>query len=256
MTRTTTVLPLCALLALGTTACGDSTSATGELGRIDYSLYTYYEVDAGRLTDVSILAGHPQRLSCNLTTSGEDDAESPGEIVHSVSPASSASVWSHDGDSDSDYVADVYVTVEAAGDYTIESHLDGELFDTITLHFDVPTALDAVTWVREPGEPDFTKTQADSPVVSEGTQVAYVPYPLDAVGDRIAGTFAATLTADPAGSVVTAYDLDGIYEDGIWGSEVEDSVYFIEPGEITLTMLDEVNDVDFAQTFQVSPVSP
>ncbi len=69
-------------------------------------------------------------------------------------------------------------------------------------------------------------------------------------------SFAATLTADPASSVVTAYDLDGIYEDGIWGSEVEDSVYFIEPGEITLTMHDAINDVDFVQTFQVAPVSP
>ncbi len=200
---------------------------------------------------MSILTGHTQTLGTSLTDDGEDDADNPGDIEHSVSGGATI----QQSDAGEDDVPTVYVTAPSPGDYTIESYLEGALFDTITLWFDSPADLDAVTWIREPGDEDFEKSQAATPVVPEGTQIAYVPYPLDADGDRIAGVFDAFLTADPASSVVTAYDLDGIYEDGIWGHEEEASVYFIEPGEITLTMSDVINGVDFVQAFEVEPVS-
>ncbi len=237
------------LLACLCIGCGDVTSSTGELGRIQYSLYTYYEIPSGELTEVSIVTGHTQTISTDLTEKGEGDVDEPGDIEHHVS----GDAILEQGESEAD-VPTIFVNAPSPGDYTIESYLDGALFDTITLWFDTPVELDAVTWLREPNHDEFEKSQANTPVVPEGTQVAYVPYPLDAAGDRIAGVFAASMSADPASSVVTAYELDGIYEDGIWGHEEQASVYFIEPGQITLTMSDEVNGVQFEQSFEVEPV--
>ena len=248
MSRSRTVLAA-TLLTLFCIGCGDITSSTGELGRIEYALYTYYEIPGGELTEVSIVTGHTQTLSTDLTDKGEDDANNPQDIEHSVSGGATI----EQGESEDD-VPTIWVHAPSPGDYTIESYLDGALFDTITLLFDTPVELDAVTWIREPNEAEFDKSEASTPVVPEGTQVAYVPYPLDASGNRIAGVFAASMGADPASSVVTAYELDGIYEDGIWGHEEQASVYFIEPGDITLTMSDEVNGVQFQQSFEVEPV--
>ncbi|NOY26037.1 MAG: hypothetical protein GXP62_09215 [Oligoflexia bacterium] len=239
------------LLALACSACGDATSSTGELGRIDYSLYTYYKIDSDQLTDVNILTGYTQIINTDLTSTGVDDADTPGDIVHSVSGNASID----QSDADADTVPTIYLTASDPGSYTIESWLDGDLFDTITLSFDDPVALDAITWIRQPGDEDFSQTEAATPTVPEGTQVAYLPYPLDGAGDRLAGVFDATLSADPASSVVAAYNLDGIYEEGIWGRKEDASVYFIEPGKITLTLRDDVHGIEFVQDFQVDPVA-
>ena len=44
------------------TACGDFTTANGEFGRINYSLYTEYVSDQTNLTEASIVTGINNRF--------------------------------------------------------------------------------------------------------------------------------------------------------------------------------------------------
>ncbi len=240
-----------AALALAlTTGCLDSTSATGDHGRIDYSLFTDYDPGIGDLTEVSIITGHWQDLDLDLTSRGEKRAEDLSTVEHSISPSTGVSL---EYDAEDDHLEDLRILVEDPGVYTLTTTVDGILFDSITLEFDAPAALDAVTWVREPGAEDFDEPAAAVPTVDEGAQVSFIAIPYDLDGDRIAGELDVSVTADPEGSVVEAYDTWGSYEDGIVGGFSEASVYFIEGGEITLTVSDAVNGVDFEQTFDVIP---
>ena len=237
-----------ALLAT-TTGCLDVTSATGDMGMIDYRLYTDYDPGLGDLTEVGIITNHTQSLNLFLTEDGEDEGLDLSTVTHSISP--SEGVWL-DYDPDEDHLDDIYIHVEHPGIYTLTTEVEGDLFDTITLEFEAPAVLDAVTWVRSPGADEFGEPTAAQPTVDEGTQVSFVGIPLNADGDRIAGEFELSISADPEGSVVEAYDTWGSYEDGIVGSMSEASVYFIEGGEITLSVSDEANGVDFVRTFSVT----
>lgn len=251
MNRTSIVIhSITAVAMLASTGCLDTTSATGELGRIDYALYTDYDPGLGDLTEVGILTGHTQELNLYLTERGEDDAADLHSVSHSISPSAGVTM---EYDTDDEVLDDLYITVEQPGTYTLTTQVDGALFDTITLEFEAPASLDAVTWVRSPGAAEFGEPMAAQPTVDEGTQVSFVAIPLNIDGDRIAGEFDVSVSADPEGSVVEAYDTWGSYEDGIVGGLSEASVYFIEGGEITLTISDDLNSVDFVQTFDVVP---
>ncbi len=243
-----TALATVALLA--TTGCLDVTSATGELGMIDYRLYTDYDPGLGDLTEVGIITNHTQSLNLFLTEDGEREGLDLTTVSHSVTP--SEGVWL-DYDADDEFLDDLSIHVEQPGIYTLTTEIEGELFDTITLEFEAPATLDAVTWVRSPGADEFDEPSVAQPTVDEGTQVSFVGIPLNADGDRIAGEFELAVSADPAGSVVEAFDTWGSYEDGIVGSVSEASVYFIEGGTITLTVSDQANGVDFVQVFDVVP---
>jgi hypothetical protein len=238
-----------AILMLSTTACLDATRGMGELGNIRYSLYTEYDPGTGEITDTPILVNHAQDIYLDLSDRGERAAGDLSTVRHTVSPSDGVTL---DYSADDDGLNRIEITVTDPGEYTLSSEVEGDLLDTITLEFDAPAELDAVTWIRSPDTEEFEEPAAVQPAVDEGAQVTFVGIPLDADGERIAGRFEVEISADPEGAVVDAYDIWETHEDHVYGGTSEASVYFIEPGAITLTVSDEANGVDFAQTFDVS----
>lgn len=253
MLRTGALLATLTLMGLATTGCGDLTSATGEFGRVNYTLHTNYLVQEAMLTEVGIITGHAQHIGTRLTDAGENVAGNDGEeITHSVSPSEGVTLEAQeDGD---DEISDFYVTVDDPGEYTFESYLDGDLFDRISLTFETPVELELLTRVRIPYSDDWDTLNDGETLVEEGSQVAFLPIPLNDVGDRIAGDFDVLLEADPEWAVAPAYNLIGVYEQNIVGSASPVSIYFIEPGEVTVTLTDTVNGTSASWMFDVLPV--
>lgn len=242
---------LLALLAGAAVSCGDVTSSTGTYGMIDYSLYTRYEMAAGELTEVSIITGHTQEVTVELTETGEEEAADPSAITHSVTPSSGVTLNLLEAAEDE--APDIEITVTDPGTYTLQSTLEGEVFDEIELVFDTPVSLDLITRVRGPYETDFQEVSG-TPEVEEGTQAVFLPIPLDSAGDRIAGDFEVEIIGDPADSVVPGYNIHGVYEDDIWYSTTPASVYLIEPGEVSVTLDDVQNGVSAEQSFTVTEI--
>ncbi len=241
-----------AALALLATGCGDVNSSSGQLGRLNYSLHSDFLVDGAALVGTSILTGHPQTIRVELTDSGEDDTSNPEDIEHRAVPSEGVTVETWESSSD---VGSMTITVTTPGDYVIESVLDGNVFDWLTLTFDSPTSMELVTWIRPPNGEDFDQTNGSPIFTDEGAQAAFVPIPLDAGGDRIAGDFVPVITADPEWAVVTGVNVLGIYEQNVVVARSPASVYFIEPGEISVTVTDDVNGVDGVAVFDVAPVN-
>ncbi len=239
-------------LALLATGCGDMSSSTGQLGRLNYSLHSDFLVDGSALVGTSILTGHAQTITVDLTDSGENDTDDPEDIVHTATPSAGVTIETWESGSD---VGHMTITVSTPGDYVIESMLDGAVFDWLTLTFDSPTSMDLVTWLRQPNGEDFDKASGSPIIVAEGTQAAFVPIPLDASGDRIAGDFVPVITADPEWAVVTGVNVLGIYEQNVVVARSPASVYFIEPGAISVSVADDVHNVDGVADFDVSPVN-
>lgn len=238
-------------LALLTTGCGDISSSTGEFGRLSYSLHSDFLVDGSELVDVSILGGHAQQISVGLTSQGESDADNPQDIEHIASPADGVIIETVNS---SDDVIRFAITVQDPGEYLIESMLDGQVFDRIRLTFDVPSSMALVTWIRVPNGLDFDEAIGSPISVDEGAQAAFVPIPLDATGERIAGDFVPEVTASPNWAVVTGINVLGIYEQNVFVARSPASVYFIEPGVISITIADTVNGVEGTAEFDVAPV--
>ena len=239
-------------LALLATGCGDMNSSTGQLGRLNYSLHSDFLVDGSALVGTSILTGHPQTIRVDLTDSGEDDANNPEDIEHTATPSEGVTIETWESSSD---VGSMTITVTTPGDYVIESMLDGQVFDWLTLTFDSPSSMDLVTWLRQPNGEDFDQASGSPIFADEGTQAAFVPIPLDASGDRIAGDFVPVISADPEWAVVTGVNVLGIYEQNVVVARSPASVYFIEPGAIAITIADDVNGVDAVADFDVAPVN-
>jgi len=243
----------CAVVALSTfltTACGDITGATGEKGRVNYSLYTHYEVDDWNLSDVSLVTGHPQLIKTEMTQKGEDQLDGEAsDIVHTMDPAEGVNIVSAD---DSD-IPDLEVTVSDAGDYTIKSELNGEIFDYLELSFDTPDALELINWVRNPAEEEFELAEGASIAINEGAQVTFLPVPSSG-GVRLAGDITVDITADPESSVVRGENIWGVYEQNVSSSDQPVSLYFVEPGTVTITLSDGPNGVEVSQVFEVAAI--
>jgi hypothetical protein len=77
---------------------------------------------------------------------------------------------------------------------------------------------------------------------------------MDEAGERIAGDFVPVLAADPEWAVVTGINVLGIYEQNVVVARSPASVYFIEPGEISITLSDAIHGVDAVVDFSVTPV--
>ena len=237
------------LAALASTlgACGDFAGSTGDLGRIDYWLYTDYVLEDWSLTDVSILTGHSQQINTELTMKGESEYDNK-TITHMVTPSVGVTVEHDDLD---DRVSDLLITVEQPGTYTVDSLIDGHVFDTIDLEFDTPTTLDQITFVRAPADDDFVEDESASPTVEEGSQVAFLPIPLDASGLRIAGDISVGLSADPEDMIVEGSNVLGVYEQGVYTSSSPTTIYFVDSGAVTITLTDDPNAVSASTTFTV-----
>lgn len=237
-----------AALCFPLSACVDLTGTTGELGRIGYQLATDYDMGPVGLAEASVLTGHEQTLQLDLTDRGLRAAHDLRSVHHSVTPAAGVRLRY---ERENDYLGEIDILVEDPGTYTLTTEVDGAVFDFVTLHFDTPATLDAVTWVRQPGAEEFERVGGDGRSIAEGSQISFVPIPLDADGLRIAGVMDIEIGSDPEGAVVPAFDSFGTYEDGVYGSLDASSVYVIEAGALTVTLDDLPNAVTFSQAFDV-----
>lgn len=235
--------------------CGDFTGATGDEGLFHISLFTHFEVYEGDLRDIAIVTGHPQSLRVRLTDKGEHEIESPEEVTYSVTPATGVVLTPESSPSGP---PDLTVLVESAGSYRLDILENGAAVDGVDLRFEPASGVELIVKVRPPFAEDFvTQTAGVTSSVKEGTEVLFLPVPLDAGGERLAGDIVTTATFEPAWAVVPdLVDVEQIYEDGMITSGGEISFFIIEPGIITLTVVDTVSGAMGQHTFDVSPAAP
>jgi hypothetical protein len=239
-------------------ACNiDLTTANGELGRLSYSLGTGYFVDGNDLTQEEIVTGHLQSFAVSLSNKGVRDAGKHAfEITHTISPNTGVEFVEEEiSDEDDNRPPNFSLVVHDPGTYTIESQLDGDEFDRVTFQFAEPVALEMVTWARAPYAEDF-QSASDGDSLEEGTQLAFLGIPLNDKGDRLVGDIQTDFTADPATSVVPAQNVYDVNETDTINSESVPSLYFIEPGDITVTLSDTVNPAKAQSQFHIRSVSP
>jgi hypothetical protein len=244
-------ISVAAVLALNV-ACGDVTGATGEFGRIEYSLFTHYELDTN-LEDAKILTGHAQRIDVTLTAKGRVDSSDAEQLSHSVSPAEGVTLSAEES---ADGAPDLLVTVTEPGSYAIESSLNGAVFDRVELEFASPTEYELITWLRERSTEEFKGVTDQQTAVTEGDQVAFLPVPYDASGARIAGDMALSMTATPEWAVTQGFNVLGIFEQRVSGSPAPISVYFIEPGPVDISWSDSAHGISVSHSFDVGAINP
>ncbi len=246
----TTLLAGIVLAAALSTGCGDLVTGTGEEGLVRYTLYTDYDLEETSIKDVTIVAGHTQRITAHLTNRGETEVGNDN-LTHRVVPATGVTLLLT---STEQQVPDLEITVEIPGTYTIETLNAGEVIDHIDLDFDSPAALTLATQVRDRCQTDFRIVSGSTISVGEGSQVAFVPIPVDSAGARLAGDMDLLVHWDPGNAVASGQNLNGVYEDGSWRLGGPTSFYFIEPGTITSTFTDPAGSATVMQTFEVAPV--
>ena len=241
-------------LLLPLVACNvDSLSTNGELGHLSFSLSSAWYLDPTQLTEVDIVTGHEQYIGVSLTEEGEELADGrAGALEYVVTPADGVTIGTDGSDTDSAEPRTLAITVADPGDYTVEARLRGELFDRIQLGFDTPAALEIAAYVREPWGDEFARVSAIDPVqVREGSQLAYLPIPQDDAGVRLAGDVATSIASVPTTAVVPAENVLHVNEDDVSSTGGVPSLYFIEPGDVTVTLADTVNPVEAALDFVV-----
>jgi hypothetical protein len=247
MSRAWSVAVSCLLLL----ACGDSTSAEGDQGLLRFTLVTDYEVPQSDLRDATIVAGHRQELDVELTQAGASEIDDPELLVYEVTPEVEVeSIGAGEGDP-----PDLGLLVSDPGRYRIDALVDGLPVDGIDLEFDRTASIELSVRVRVPWEEDFLEVpEGEVTTVVEGTQATFLPIPLGAGGERLAGDIETEGTVDPRWSVVPGASLGGLYEDGYWTVSGEIDFYFIEPADTTVTITDTVSGGSGSHQFVVEAV--
>ena len=256
------LLPL-ALLA--TVACGvDGATANGQLGRMQFSLTSDYYLDEHDITDNAIVTGHEQSFLVELTGVGADDAgKEADEIEYVMVPDDGVTLNQSGPDEDSgnddgnaENVYSFSVAVADPGEYQLEARLHGETFDRIDLTFDAPDALELALYTRDPYDTAFSRVDNDRTLSVElGTQLAWLPIPVDNAGGRLLGTLAADMTAEPQTSVVPAANVDHVNEDEVQTFFGAPSLYFVDEGDVTVTLTDTANPAVGTAAFSVDAMS-
>lgn len=245
------------LLSCSLTGCGvDSVGANGELGRLVFGLTSDWYLDPTNLTEVGIVTGHPQSFICELSDRGSGDiGESAEALLFSVTPDDGGDVTQLSlGDEE---VPSLRLTVTVPGDYTIAAALEGEIFDFIQLRFDAPSGLEIAAYTRAPYAEEFEPLGLeDVHPVAEGTQLAWLPIPLDAAGERLAGQLESTVAAEPAELVVPVANVQYVNENDVSDITIAPSLYFIEAGAVTVTVTDTVTPASGVLDFAVEAVVP
>ncbi|GDX81005.1 hypothetical protein LBMAG42_28160 [Deltaproteobacteria bacterium] len=249
------------LLAFATIGCGvDSATANGELGRMTFTLVSDYYVDETELTESSIVTGHEQFFGVELTEDGQNDADTQAdEIEYVVTPDDGVTI-SQSGpdrdagndDQDAEIAGNFDIKVRDPGEYQLEARLNGETFDRIQLTFDRPNELELTTFLRSPGEDDFRKHTGDGATVEAGTQLAWLPIPLDINGERLLGDIEAEMSASPENMVVEAVNVEHVNEDEVQTFFGAPSLYFINVGEVAITIGDTENPAVGVANFTVT----
>ncbi len=248
--RATGALVSC--LCFAAAGCGFTTGSNGELGRLSYSMWTDFDPEFAELDSARIVTGHTQRVDTRLTDEGEQRAgDDAAAIDHVVTPADGVELEVDDFTS---AVPGFTLNVTLPGTYTVESMLDGDVFDRIQLTFEAPDTVGLVTNLRAPGAEEFVEASASGTVtVAEGTHLSFLPFG-EHTGDRLVGGVAVEWSANPPWAVVEDMNVEAI-EGGVveWTTD-DPMLYVIEPGLVTVTFDDLPNGVAGSRTFDVTPV--
>lgn len=232
--------------------CGDLTSAESDQGLLRFTLVTDYEVPEGDLRDATIVAGHWQRFDVDLTQKGAAEIDDPSALTYEAAPNATVEL-SDSGDEDDP--PDMRILVDGAAPVRIDALIDGAEIDGIDFDFDEAASLELSVRVRTPWEGDFDAVPTgETTTVTEGSQATFLPIPLDAAGDRLAGDIETEVTADPQWAVVPGVNVNGVWEDGYWTSSGEIDFYFIDPADVTITVTDTVSGGQGEHRFTVEPV--
>jgi hypothetical protein len=246
------IAPLCGLAFL--TGCyQDKTSAPGELGRIEYSLYTSYDVRESDLRQARIITGHTQTIQAELTDKGKRDILHPEQLQHRLRPSQGTTVETHTGDGHPATVS-VDIKVTDPGPYTLESLVGDRVMDRVDLQFETPAGFEMIIKIREPWDEGFRKVSGNPIPVEEGSQMIMLPIPVDASHDRLAGDMTTDLEVSPKWAVVPGQNAVFNTEYSMWTFRGEIDFYFIEPGTVEFTVLDEVGGGSTTQQFDVAAV--
>jgi hypothetical protein len=245
--------PLAGICLLGvlSAGCGDFASTTGDNGLLNFTLIVDYELDESDLRNVVIVTGHEQRIDVDLTHEGAKQIEDPDSLTYTIGNGSVSEQFGSDSDP-----PDALITVDDPGAFRLDAIDDqGEMVDGVELDFDATDTIELSVRVREPWDSDFNEQPTGQPsTVVEGSHATFLPIPLSASGDRLAGDIEAQATVDPEWAAVPGASIGGVYEDGYWTINGEIDFYFIEPGDVTVTITDTVSEGSGEHVFTVEPV--
>lgn len=243
------LLPLAMLLVSALViGCGDVTSATGDQGKLRFSLGTDFEVPESNLRDATIVARHTQRINVDFTGRGRKQIEDPLAIRYEISSGTATPVGGSESSPPS-----LNVNVVDSGEVRLRALVDGEEIDGITLQFEQPDSLELSVRVREPWGDDLDTVATGVPTtVQEGSQITFVPIPLGVDGSRLAGEISTESSVDDRSAVVPGQSLIGVYEDGVWRVNGNIEFYLIDPTDgVTFTVTDTVTGAIGQHTFIV-----
>jgi hypothetical protein len=225
--------------------------SSGELGHINYTIVTGYQIEGLSLNDAKLAVGYPQEIDASLTIKGwKAVGDQPFLVYHSTEETSMIvdSETLLDGDLG---VPGFNVQADVAGSFMVGSYLQDEIVDQISLDFVVPDAISVISWIRSPDAEEFNSAEGTNIPVQVGSQAAFIPIP-EYEGKRIVGNIDAEITIQPPEAAVLGYNIDSVGENNVDASSNPASIYFIQVGAVQVCATDTVNAVTTCQDFEVS----
>lgn len=227
--------------------CGDLVSNQGNLGKLVYTLHTDYVVVEQDLKDVNLITGVEHRV--NVTMGKDAEVSDPGAVEHIMASADGVTITT---DEATETIGDAVFTVDVPGTKTLQSWLGTELIDYIVLNFVEAEGIDVITFVRPPDGEQFTRAETapiETPVYSQAT---FIGKPVDAEGNELVGDIGLEFAAVPADAAVEVFNLDAVYENGVWGSESPINILFVKPGSVTIVLTEKLTGLQETLSFTIT----
>ncbi|HSA32313.1 MAG TPA: hypothetical protein P5077_01160 [bacterium] len=251
-----------ALFALIVACGGDSTSTAGDLGNLVFSFYSDYEMGTVSLTDASFATGVTHHISVRIKEYRQTINYS---LTHYFVDAAGFTVTSDTCPDHYDTACIPGFSIKAtkAGTVTVKAfegeHDGSTLIDSVTLTFKEMADIEPIVKGRGPWEAVFDQIEPEEDrfVVEKGTQVIFVPVPLDGAGKRLLANFDCSYTFDDDTMVVPGRNVDSTpYEDDSeWWLVGPANFYFVEEGEVTLTVTETESGFSSEALFEVVPMT-
>jgi len=235
------------LTAGASVGCGDLVSNQGNLGKLVYTLHTDYVVVEDDLKDVKLITGVEHRV--NVTMGKDANVSDPGGVEHIMASPDGVTIAT---DESTDTIGDAVFTVDVPGTKTLQSWLGTELIDYIVLTFVEAEGIDVFTFVRAPEGSQFVRAETapvETPVYSQAT---FIGKPVDAEGNELVGDIGLEFSAVPADAAVEVYNLDAVYENGVWGSDSPINVLFVKTGSVTIVLTEKLTGLQETLAFNIT----
>lgn len=253
--------PLFTALLILTVACGDITSTTGDMGILSFSYFSDYEMGTVSLDNAALAAGVTHHLSVDIIQNKSSIDFSRTIYIADTEGVTVITDTEKCPEGHGSCVPGFSIKATKAGTVTINAYEgvhEGESFiDSIRLTFKEIAQIDPLVKVRGPWEEDFALIDSAGDVftVEKGSQVVFLPVPLDSYGKRLLGNFDCAYNFDDETMVVPGENVDYVYEDrDEWGVGGPQNFYFIEEGEVALTVTEAESGFSSDFVFHVVPM--